>query len=62
MAGSRESGDGPSELNVAVESFLRRVFLSCLLPSEDMAKLNMASTEGGTRWGCLCMPVNATRR
>ena len=49
-------------MNVAVESFLRRVFLSCLLPSEDMAKLNIASTEGGTRWGCLCMPVNAMRR
>lgn len=40
MAGSRESGDGVPEL-LAVESFLRRVFFSCLLPSAVIEKPNI---------------------
>jgi hypothetical protein len=50
MAGSRESGDGDPELDVAVESFLRRVFFSCLLPSEVIAKLNITYGHRATRW------------
>ena len=62
MAGSSESGNGASELDVAEELFLRRVFLSCLLPSEGMAKLNIALMESWPRWACLYMPACAMRR
>jgi hypothetical protein len=49
MAGSRESGDGAPEL-VAVESFLRRVFFSCLAPSEVIEKLNITAAGTPDDW------------
>lgn len=65
MAGSRESRDGASPLDVAVESVLFRVFFSCLFASVLIAKPNMliVGVPGGwARRDWECMPVYAMRR
>jgi hypothetical protein len=59
MAGSRESGDGASEL-VAVEPPLRRDFFSGLLPSEGIVKPNMFA--GCRVTGRVCVRARSMQR
>lgn len=65
MAGSRESGEGASEL-VAAEPALRRVFFSCLFPSDGIVKPNMiAGCPGdwsGRAWKGVCVRARSMQR